>query len=113
MLLDRYRQVLRDCDNGLTHKELGDAGAGGKSASINILEPAVIDLVSTVDPMRDHPAALHRLDKACGIGAVATADDHDQLGLARDLTHGVLPILCRVADVISRRRPNCGEARAQ
>ena len=68
----------------------GRARAGGDSDHVCSLEPLGSQLVRALDVVRARAAGRRYLGEARRVGGVAPADDHDDVGLARELVGGRL-----------------------
>jgi DNA recombination protein RmuC len=113
-LVDRVEAPLGEPGEDVAHEQLRHARTARDAHRAHTVQPRVVDLVGVVHEVAVLRAVLKRhLDQAHGVGRVARADHDDEIGLGRDLLDGDLSVLCRVADVVTRRVLQVREALPQ
>src|SRR5882724_1020738 len=84
-------------------EHFGCGGARGDRHATVRREPCGIDVLRALDEVRRDALPRAHLAQAVGVGAVAGADDEQEVGLGRERSHRVLTVLRGVADVVQVR----------
>src|SRR3990167_1665852 len=95
------------------HQRFGRAGARGHADAARTDQPRGLDLVGVLHQPGRHALLLGHFAQPAGVAAVARPHHQHPVGLARQETHGGLPVLRGVADVGQRRAFDAGEAALQ
>src|SRR3990172_712389 len=86
------------------NQAIRNRGAGGNAHARDAGEPFRIDLTVIVDQISSRPLISGDLAELIGVLAVARSDDQHQIDFFRELLHGILAVLRRVADIFFRWR---------
>src|SRR3984957_16401270 len=112
---DRHfgRRQRRQGSNHVFNDDLRRGGAGGHADDSSVANPFRVDFAAVRDKIAWNSDLVANLSQAIGVGAVAGANDDDDVGDLAQFAHGGLSILCRVADVAHIGTHDVAEAALQ
>src|ERR1700722_16069348 len=112
---DRHfgRRERRQGSNHLLDNDLRRGGASGYADDSGVADPFRVDFAAVCDKVAWNSDLVANLAQTVGVGAVAGANDDDDVGDLAQFAHGSLSILCRVADVAHIRTHDVAEATGQ
>src|SRR4051812_34224455 len=81
--------------------------AGGHSDSTHAaIKPFRLHFCEVINQVRRDTRGLTNLDQALRIRTITRSYDEQEIGLWYNRFHSKLPVLCRIADILSRRGLN-------
>jgi hypothetical protein len=85
-------------------------GSGGNENGLCALEPDRIDVLDAIDEVRFDAALAGEFGEPLAVGTVLAAEHQSEIGFGGQHRHGLLAVLCGVADIFLRRRGDVRES---